>query len=55
MTKTPWAILLCKFNDNATEPFGGGKTFYEEMFTSAARGSTTWSTTSATCRMGTWI
>ena len=36
-TKTPWAILRCKFNDNSTEP--QPQSFYEQMFTSAGVGT----------------
>jgi hypothetical protein len=34
---TPWAILLCKFNDNASEPIP--RSHYERLFTSAGAGS----------------
>jgi hypothetical protein len=34
---TPWAILLCKFNDDTTEP--QPRTFYEKLFTAAGVGS----------------
>ncbi len=33
---TPWAVLLCKFNDNAAEPFP--RAFYEREFTAAGAG-----------------
>lgn len=36
MTQSPWAILLCKFKDNETEPYT--RTRYEELFTSAGAG-----------------
>jgi hypothetical protein len=36
-TLTPWAILLCKFNDDATEP--NPRAFYEKLFTTAGAGS----------------
>lgn len=36
MTNTPWAILLCKFSDNATEPYPRAR--FEEIFTSAGNG-----------------
>jgi hypothetical protein len=34
---TPWAILLCKFSDNATEPFP--RSFYENLFTISGLGT----------------
>jgi hypothetical protein len=34
--KTPWAVLLCKFNDDDSEPFE--RQFYEEVFTTAGAG-----------------
>jgi hypothetical protein len=34
--QTPWAILLCKFQDNASEPYSRQR--YEELFTSAGAG-----------------
>jgi hypothetical protein len=34
---TPWAILLCKFSDNAAEPMP--RTFYERLFTTAGAGT----------------
>jgi hypothetical protein len=34
---TPWAALLCKFNDDDSEPFERG--FYERLFTTAGSGS----------------
>lgn len=36
-TATPWAILLCKFNDKDSEPFP--RTFYEKLFTAAGSGT----------------
>lgn len=36
MQKTPWAILLCKFSDNDTEPFNFQ--FYENLFTQTGAG-----------------
>jgi PASTA domain len=33
---TPWAILLCKFSDNTTEPFD--RQYYENLFTNAGTG-----------------
>ena len=36
-TASPWAVLLCKFNDDASEPFV--RTFYENLFTAAGRGT----------------
>lgn len=36
MIQTPWAILLCKFKDNDSEPYGRQR--YEELFTSAGVG-----------------
>jgi hypothetical protein len=35
-TQTPWAVLLCKFNDNANEPFP--RRFYENLFTNTGVG-----------------
>jgi hypothetical protein len=35
--ETPWAILLCKFNDDNSEPFT--RQFYERLFTTAGSGS----------------
>jgi len=35
--KSPWAILLCKFSDDATEPFT--RDYYEDLFTSSGIGS----------------
>src|SRR5215831_6411939 len=35
--QTPWAILLCKFSDNATEPFP--RSFYENLFTFSGLGT----------------
>ena len=37
MTSTPWAILLCKFNDDASEP--NTRQFYERLFTQAGNGA----------------
>jgi hypothetical protein len=34
--QTPWAILLCKFNDNASEPYPRQR--YEDLFTSSGVG-----------------
>jgi hypothetical protein len=34
---TPWAILLCKFNDDPVEPHP--RSFYEKLFTTAGTGS----------------
>jgi hypothetical protein len=34
--KTPWAILLCKFKDDSSEPYSRHR--YEELFTSAGAG-----------------
>lgn len=36
MPKTPWAVLLCKFKDNDTEPYPRQR--FEELFTSAGIG-----------------
>jgi M6 family metalloprotease-like protein len=33
---TPWAILLCRFNDDAREPFP--RQHYENLFTNAGTG-----------------
>lgn len=35
--KTPWAVILCKFNDNATEPFP--RKYYENLFTTSGAGT----------------
>jgi hypothetical protein len=35
--QTPWAILLCKFSDDASEPHP--RDFYEQLFTTAGAGS----------------
>jgi hypothetical protein len=35
-TETPWAVLLCMFNDNSTAPFT--RRFYENLFTNAGVG-----------------
>src|SRR5262249_2632524 len=37
MANTPWAILLCKFNDDLSEPFS--KAFAEQLFTAAGKGT----------------
>jgi hypothetical protein len=37
MIKSPWAVLLCKFSDDSTEPFP--KDFYEDLFTASGVGS----------------
>jgi hypothetical protein len=37
MSKTPWAVLLCKFNDRPDEPHP--KSFYEKLFTEAGIGT----------------
>jgi hypothetical protein len=37
MIQSPWAILLCKFNDHSTEPFQ--KDFYEDLFTATGAGT----------------
>lgn len=34
---TPWAVLLCKFNDDDSEPFQ--KSFYDDLFTASGVGS----------------
>jgi hypothetical protein len=36
MAATPWAILLCKFQDDLTEP--QSRSFYEDLFTASGRG-----------------
>jgi hypothetical protein len=36
MISTPWAILLCKFNDNGSEPHP--RKFYEDLFTVSGAG-----------------
>ncbi|MDQ3893430.1 MAG: hypothetical protein M3292_02015 [Actinomycetota bacterium] len=36
-TATRWAVLLCKFNDNDSEPLP--RSFYERLFTTAGAGS----------------
>ena len=36
MVATPWAILLCKFSDDASEPYPRQR--YEELFTTAGSG-----------------
>jgi hypothetical protein len=35
--QSPWAILLCKFSDNASEPFP--RSFYENLFTLSGLGT----------------
>jgi hypothetical protein len=35
-TQTPWAVLLCKFNDNSAEPFS--QIYYRNLFTNAGIG-----------------
>ena len=37
MIKSSWAILLCKFNDDSTEPFS--RDYYEDLFTASGVGS----------------
>lgn len=37
MIKSSWAVLLCKFNDDSTEPFT--RAYYEDLFTSSGVGS----------------
>jgi hypothetical protein len=37
MTSSKWAILLCKFNDNASEP--QLRSYYEQLFTKTGNGS----------------
>lgn len=37
MVKSSWAVLLCKFNDDSTEPFP--RDYYEDLFTSSGVGS----------------
>jgi hypothetical protein len=37
MIKSSWAVLLCKFNDDSTEPFT--RDYYEDLFTSSGTGS----------------
>src|SRR5437667_8639087 len=34
--ETPWAVLLCKFNDNSAEPFS--QIYYQNLFTNAGVG-----------------
>ena len=47
----PWAVLLCKFNDNDTEP--KPLTFYEQLFTSAGcSGCHTLAAAGATAKVG---
>lgn len=36
-TKSPWAVLLCKFSDDLTEPFV--RSFYEDLFTTSGVGT----------------
>ena len=37
MIKSSWAVLLCKFNDDSTEPFT--RDYYENLFTASGVGS----------------
>ncbi len=37
MIKSSWAVLLCKFNDDLTEPFT--RDYYEDLFTASGVGS----------------
>jgi hypothetical protein len=37
MIKSPWAVLLCKFNDDSTEPFT--RDYYEDLFTVSGVGT----------------
>jgi hypothetical protein len=37
MKQTPWAIILCKFTDNNSEPFP--RQYYEDLFTTNDKGS----------------
>ena len=37
MIKSSWAILLCKFNDDDSEPFP--RNYYKDLFTSSGNGS----------------
>lgn len=37
MTKSSWAILLCKFNNDDSEPFP--RNYYKDLFTSSGNGS----------------
>jgi hypothetical protein len=37
MIKSSWAVLLCKFNDDSTEPFT--RDYYEDLFTASGVGS----------------
>ncbi len=37
MSKSSWAVLLCKFNDDSTEPFT--KDYYNDLFTASGIGS----------------
>ena len=37
MTKSSWAVLLCKFSDDSTEPFP--RDYYEDLFTASGVGS----------------
>jgi len=36
--QTPWAILLCKFKDDASEPYGPGTQRFQDLFTSSGAG-----------------
>ena len=37
MAQTPWAIILCKFTDNNSEPFP--MQYYQDLFTKNDKGS----------------
>lgn len=37
MIKSSWAVLLCKFNDDSTEPFT--RDYYEDLFTASGVGT----------------
>ena len=37
MIKSSWAVLLCKFSDDSTEPFT--RDYYEDLFTASGVGS----------------
>ena len=37
MIKSSWAVLLCKFSDDSTEPFP--RDYYEDLFTATGIGS----------------
>jgi hypothetical protein len=36
--QTPWAILLCKFKDDDSEPYGPGTQRFQDLFTSSGSG-----------------